>query len=1205
MDGGGPSSLEFLHTPVGPNTPLAVFLPTHLSILIDGQAQQIPGGIGVVPGDVLPVHTFDTSGQVIFESYQTHTFYLQDFFLTWGKTFSTDQVLDSHVDATHPLSMTVNGLATNDFGSRVIQANDDIVIRYGSSSLLDTSRDNSVPELTGDQSGQSSPPLQASGTNGLPAVLDPNNNTPPPTNPDPTVPGPFAVTKQEFNFGNTAFQPSDFGALPGSPRVELAASIIAPTNLNDPAFGGRPLPVLVLLHGRHSTLYIPGNPTGFLGWPPSGPFQSIPSFEGYDYFSNIMASQGYIVVSISANGINAQDNNVFDLGALARAQLMQRHLDILRDLNLTGTVTGLPGGPQTPFGTRYVGKIDLQNIGIMGHSRGGEGVVREFILNQSLGSPYGIKAVFALAPVDFTRPVINNVPLGVLLPYTDGDVSDLQGVHFYDDARYNVAGDLSPKHTFLVFGACHNFYNTIWSPGGFPAGTDDDALDFAGIPIFFQGQQIRLTQDQERATGEVIMGAFFRAYVPNYLGAAAAKAFLPFLKGDMPPPPSAQTTGIFSSYQAPGTSQFRRDVNRLLTLGNMTTNTLGGAVVTGGLTNYIIYGGDAPEQAFIQPGEPSGRFPHTVPSARSNKRGLSQLDLSWTNTLNAFYENDLPAGSRDESGYYALEFRANVNWTDPKDKTNVPSDFTVTLTDGAGNTASTQVSTWARALFYPPLTGVQPSLLPKDFLDTVRIPLTAFAGVNLTDVRSITFNFDQRSNGNLLLTDLAFVDPANLYAGPFVTSLTPPSNIGPVSSVDVGFNTSIDATSFNTSAVILTGPAGPIPITGVDVVPGTSNSHFTVSFPTQGLVGTYTITVGPHIRDLAGHEMDQNVNGITGETPGDLFVGTFALHGPRIIASTPNGIATAPVSTITVTFNTAMDPSTFTMDKIASFTGPNGAIPISNVSVDPTSGNTVFTISFPAQSAQGNYTMVIGPNIRDTFGNQMDQNDNLIPGEIPGDQFVATFKFPVTYTAQVTDFQNINIFGQAGTQTVVFSSGLVTADDDYGIINIGSNSFNFYGQSYNQLFVGSNGLITLGGNNQPGTDFAPTNLVNFPPFATIGVYWTDLFKSGNEPMIVWRINGNQLIIEWYRVTTFDPSPVMTFEALLTLNTGASPGDIICNYTSVTGTGDGPEGLGVTVGIKDVGTGSAVSPTLIEDGTFFSSTGDPRVQTGRAVKFSSP
>src|SRR6185369_5349139 len=162
----------------------------------------------------------------------------------------------------------------------------------------------------------------------------------------------------------------------------------------------------------------------------------------------VLASNDYVVVSVGSNGVNAVDNSVFDLGALARAELMQQHLDILKQFNTTG---------RAPFGTKFVGKFDLTRVGTMGHSRGGEGVVRHYVLNNELGAPYGI-----------------NAALNVLLPYCDGDVSDLQGVHFYDDARYNVPGDQAPKHYELVMGANHNFYNTIWSPSSpFPGAAND------------------------------------------------------------------------------------------------------------------------------------------------------------------------------------------------------------------------------------------------------------------------------------------------------------------------------------------------------------------------------------------------------------------------------------------------------------------------------------------------------------------------------------------------------------------------------------------------------------------------------------------------------------------------------------------------------------------------------------------------------------
>jgi hypothetical protein len=824
----------------------------------------------------------------------------------------------------------------------------------------------------------------------------------------------------------------------------------------------------------------------------------------------------------------------------------------------------------------------------MGHSRGGEGIVRQYILNQSLGSPYGIKAVLPLAPVDFTRPIINGVPLAVILPYDDGDVDDLQGVHFYDDARYNQAGDLAPKFTFLVNGAVHNFFNTVWSPGGFPGGFDDN----------YYPADLRLTQAQERAVGNVYMSAFFRAF----LGHEAQ--FLPMLRGDVPPPPSAQTDQVFVDYLGPDSPTFRRDVNRIASAANLTVNTLGGAVTTGGLSVYETRGGNTRFES-VMPGESLSRQPHNTPSAISTKAGLRQLALEWRNTLNAFYQNDLPAGSRDVSGFYALQFRASVNYSDPDNKVEAPQDFTVVLTDGNGNSAATRASLWSRDLYYPFGPNVDPGFpVPREFLNTVRIPLTAFQGINLADVRSIRFNFDQRAEGFAFLDDLAFADPASLYAGPFVVASAPNQDSVGATSVQVQFNAPIDPNTFTTADVTVRNPLGnPVTILSVTPTPGSSNARFDVTFDPQGQIGVYSLTVSPNVRDPLGRRMDQNFNGITGESIGDLYSATFTLHGPRVIASSPTGNLrreNGPVSSVRVTFSEPMDPTTFTTSQVV-FRGPDGAVlPITSVAVALGSYNTDFDITFAPKTGLGNYTLTIGPNVRDTFGNPMDQNDNLIAGEAPGDQYTTKFSILTDYLATSQAAQNFEIFGQPGTQTLVFSSGAVTADDDFGVINLGNNRFTFYSQSYSQLFVSSNGLITF---TDGDADFVPGDLVTNPPLPAIAVYWTDQIKRGTEPMIVWRINGNQLIVEWYRSLIFDGSPPMTYQAVLQLNTGSQYGDILLNYASVTGTGDEGEDLGVTVGVKSDGVSDGALFTVIEDGSVgFDPNGDPRVQTGRAILF---
>ncbi len=552
---------------------------------------------------------------------------------------------------------------------------------------------------------------------------------------DPGDPGPLAVTRAEYDFGNV-FRPPGWPGMFAS--IEVTASVHYPTDLS-----GGPFPLVVFLHGRHATCYL--GASAFLQWPCTPPREPIPSYIGYDYAAQILASHGYIVVSISANGINAVDNNLFDLGMIPRAQLIQHHLDRWNTWNTAGA---------PPFGDLFVGKVDLQKVGTMGHSRGGEGVAEHYVFNADAGSPYGVRAVLPLAPVNFRRALVNDVPLEVILPYCDGDVADLQGVHFFDDARY-VPGDPAAKHTAYIMGGNHNFYNTIWTPGGWPAGTADDWLAFvpggSSDPHCgtVKGNQ-RLTPEQQRGTLRAYMTGFFRLYI------GGETAFAPIFKGDVPPPPSAMTTQIFSTYHAPDLPAARRDVNRLLNAANLATNTLGGAVTQTGLTPYNLCGGEIPQPRHCLAGQPNSRQPHTTPSFHSSQRGLSQLRLGWDD-ITATYLNDLPASTGDVSGFAAIQFRAGLNFTDTRNPVGMPRDFSVTLTDGAGNSATSLVSASSGALFFPP-GGPAVIPVPKVFLNGIRLPLSLFSGVDLTSIQSVRFNFDQQLSGALLLSDIAFAD---------------------------------------------------------------------------------------------------------------------------------------------------------------------------------------------------------------------------------------------------------------------------------------------------------------------------------------------------------------------------------------------------------------------------------------------------------------
>jgi hypothetical protein len=300
-------------------------------------------------------------------------------------------------------------------------------------------------------------------------------------------------------------------------------------------------------------------------------------------------------------------------------------------------------------------------------------------------------------------------------------------------------------------GANHNFYNTVWTPSSNVPGAINDWLAFVpggrSDPQCGSGKgNQRLTEEQQRGTGLAYMAAFFRAYV------GGENQFIPIFTGDAPPPPSAQTNKLFVSYHAPDNPALRLDVNRLLNDTNLTVNTRGGAVTQTGLTPYELCGGNPPQPQRCLPDQPNARQPHTTPSARSPLRGLSQLKTGWNN-FTGNYKNDLPAAFGNVSGFQAIQFRVSVNFADARNLADLAQDFRVRLTDASGSNASVRVSDVSSALFFPP-GEVGP--VPKVVLNTVRVPLTAFGGVNLNAIRSVQFTFDERLQGGLLITDVAF-----------------------------------------------------------------------------------------------------------------------------------------------------------------------------------------------------------------------------------------------------------------------------------------------------------------------------------------------------------------------------------------------------------------------------------------------------------------
>ncbi|RME91080.1 MAG: hypothetical protein D6766_12375, partial [Verrucomicrobia bacterium] len=110
--------------------------------------------------------------------------------------------------------------------------------------------------------------------------------------------------------------------------------------------------------------------------------------------------------------------------------------------------------------------------------------------------------------------------------------------------------------------------------------------------------------------------------------------------------------------------------------------------------------------------------------------------------------------------------------------------------------------------------------------------------------------------------------------------------------------------------------------------------------------------------------------------------------GPAITAMTPSGQVLPVVDHVDVTFNTPIDPATFTAADVQ-ITGTAG--PVAVTSITPLGGND-YRINFPGQADHGEVVVRIGPDIADATGLlvKMDQNGNGLAGE-PADVFEGRF----------------------------------------------------------------------------------------------------------------------------------------------------------------------------------------------------------------------
>ncbi|HVE99512.1 MAG TPA: hypothetical protein VNA12_10085 [Mycobacteriales bacterium] len=541
---------------------------------------------------------------------------------------------------------------------------------------------------------------------------------------DPTRPGPHRVTRVDYDAGMTVLGPE---AHTGSRALQPMPARLA-GSLHLPSAPGR-RPVVLLQHGRHGTcrygaVELFGHPC-----PDTPATADVRSYTGYDYLGQNLASHGYIVMSVDANGVNSYDLADLTAGAVARAQLISRSLDLLTRWD-RGPGPGAVGGS-------LVGRVDLGRLGMMGHSRGGEGVTYwlEYNRTRTDGPRYHPSAVFSLAPIDATDQTVFDVPFATLLPMCDGDVYTLEGAAVFERSKYADHGARAARFQFAVEGANHNFFNTVW--------TGDDYFGTDVACSTREESPARLSDAAQRRLGLAVMGAFLRRYV------GGERRFEPLLTGAAPWSPACSRGHavrcadlIRASYIPPAA---RRTVLIRPHDDDVVSSDQGMPIQVRNLDTFQYC-----DHSYTGSGCPQP----ATPRAANRSRG-KQVTVEWSRPSSV----SVAVRRGTAVGATHVVLRAGVNFNDGRnpesdgvDPRSGQQDFDVVVTDQAGRTARQPAGRWG-----PALNVALGSEVRNLVLSDIRIPLSAFAGVEAGRVATITLRFGARGprTGSIQLADLS------------------------------------------------------------------------------------------------------------------------------------------------------------------------------------------------------------------------------------------------------------------------------------------------------------------------------------------------------------------------------------------------------------------------------------------------------------------
>jgi len=487
--------------------------------------------------------------------------------------------------------------------------------------------------------------------------------------------------------------------------------------------GAGPFPLVLIVHGNHAMEDF--------------------SDPGYAYLGELLASQGFIVASIDENFLNLSLADYADPFALrmgdenkARAWLLLEHLAQWRAWN-------------ADIRHPLHGKIDMDRIALVGHSRGGEAVAIANAFNDLGAFPddatvpfdfhFHLRAIAAIAPVDGQydpdgRPTpMRDQNYFVIQGNMDGDLTSFMGSSQYSRATFTRGNDAF-KASLYVKGANHGQFNTAWGRNDF------------GLPYkFLLDERQILAPDAQRQIAKVYLSAFLQAtlqgktgYRPLFEDARNGAGWLP----------DDYVVSNYADGKTKWLATYEEDIDP--STGSMPGVTIDGTNLTAWRESYVS----------LKYTPLDSHVALLAWDSRAHKTGANyRIDLLFPPETAADTALVFSA-SQSEIATLPAAFWINGSLRNPDRK---PLDWTIVLTDTNGETARLPLS--HDQVLYPQVKGETRRL---GLIDTAphseivmrrfRFPLTDFLTVNpklnLARLAQIRFDFDRSKRGAIALDDV-------------------------------------------------------------------------------------------------------------------------------------------------------------------------------------------------------------------------------------------------------------------------------------------------------------------------------------------------------------------------------------------------------------------------------------------------------------------